>query len=138
MTVKVSFPAIADTQKVSKVVIVSDDKVLLLLRKINQPFSKQWDLPGGHLLEGETWVEGAVRETKEETNIDIRNLKLVLQEGREAYFVVRGLDFSGRMFDHHELPEHDAYTWLRRVEIDKLKNISEKYYKVIKKVLKYK
>jgi len=138
MTVKVSFPPPPDTEKVSKVVIIADDKVLLLLRKVNQPFSKQWDLPGGHLRVGETWIEGAVRETKEETNIDIRNLKLIEQKGRESYFLVQGLDFSGRIFDHHELPEHDAYTWLRRAEVDKLKNISEKYYKVIKKVLKTK
>jgi len=138
MTLKVSFSEDADTKKVAKVILISDDKVLLLLRRVNQPFAKQWDLPGGHLQQGESWVDGAVRETKEETNIDIKNPKLILQEGREAYFVVRALDFSGIMFNHHELPEHDAYTWLRLAEIDKLKNISEKYYKVIKLVLKRK
>ena len=137
MTLKISFND-DDTKRISKVVLISEDKVLLLKRRVNQPFAKQWDLPGGHLEQGESWVDGAVRETKEETNIDIKNLKLILQEGREAYFVVHALDFSGAMFNHHELPEHDAYTWLRRAEVDKLKNISEKYYKIIKLVLKRK
>jgi 8-oxo-dGTP diphosphatase len=138
MTLKVSFNDDDDTRRIAKVILISEDKVLLLMRKVNQRFAKQWDLPGGHLRKGESWIEGAVRETKEETNIDIRNPRLILQEGVEAYFVVDTLDFSGRMFNHHELPEHDAYTWLRRAEIDKLKNISEKYYKVIKLVLKRK
>ena len=34
-------------------------------------------LPGGHLDMGESWAECAAREVKEETNLDIEDLKLV-------------------------------------------------------------
>lgn len=136
MTLKVSFNVNDDTDRIAKVVLISEDKVLLLMRRDNQRFPKQWDLPGGHLRQGESWIDGLVRETKEETNIDIKNPKLILRKGREIYFVVYTQDFSGTMFNHDELPEHDAYTWMHRTEIDKLKNISEKYRKIIKLVLR--
>ena len=112
MSLKISIGNPADTKQVSKVAIVSQGKLLLLLRKKDQPFSKHWDLPGGHLHVGETWEEGAARETKEETNLDVKNLVLVHQKGRETYFMTS--DWSGEIFDVDKLPEHDNWMWLHQ------------------------
>jgi NAD+ diphosphatase len=48
-----------------------DDGRVLLARRAHQPFRGLWDVVGGFLMEGEDAVEGARRETREETGVDI-------------------------------------------------------------------
>ena len=57
-------------------VIFHGETVILVKRK-NEPFKGQYALPGGFVEENETVEEACVRETKEETNLDIKNLKLM-------------------------------------------------------------
>ena len=64
-----------DTKASSKVVIIDDDKVLVLKRAKDSKFKpNHWDLPGGHLKKLETkrpdgQSEGTERETMEETGL---------------------------------------------------------------------
>lgn len=46
-----------------------DDKVLICHASYNAP--KKWTIPKGHMEEGETKEETAIRETYEETNINL-------------------------------------------------------------------
>lgn len=48
-------------------IVVEDGKVLLVKHNAGH-----WDFPKGHVEEGETDFETAIREVKEETNIDIK------------------------------------------------------------------
>lgn len=60
--------------------IVRDDKVLLIKHKpldADQPF---WLFPGGGIEEGETEFECVVREMREETNLEVEVLRLILDE----------------------------------------------------------
>ena len=50
-----------DSRKVSKVILFSGDKILLLT-SAHEPFVGNLDLPGGHLHYNEDPVEGLVRE----------------------------------------------------------------------------
>ena len=52
-------------------VIVERDRRLLLQQRAIDPRLGYWTFPGGFLEVGETTQEGAVRETKEETGIDV-------------------------------------------------------------------
>jgi ADP-ribose pyrophosphatase YjhB (NUDIX family) len=58
------------------VVIWRDDKVLLVKRG-NAPRQGEWGLPGGMQQLGETIIEGAVREAREETGLDITPLAII-------------------------------------------------------------
>ena len=47
-------------------IVINDNKVLVIQQK--QGF---WGFPKGHMEQGENEIETAVRETKEETNLDV-------------------------------------------------------------------
>lgn len=53
--------------------IVEKDKGIVLINRKNPPFG--WALPGGFVNYGESLEEAARRETKEETNLDIKELR---------------------------------------------------------------
>ena len=56
------------------IIIEKDDQVLLLKRK-HVHGAGSWSTPGGHLDYGETPEECALREAKEETNLEIQNIR---------------------------------------------------------------
>jgi 8-oxo-dGTP diphosphatase len=57
------------------VLVLKDKKILMGLRKSKHGLGT-WCPPGGHLEGGESWEECAIRETKEETGIEIQNIRL--------------------------------------------------------------
>ena len=122
-----------DTKKISKVVVLNDKgEVLLLQRKEDQLFPRKWDLPGGHLVEGESYEDGAKRETKEETNLDLRSVEMILDKGKNKYF--KSTDWDGEVFNEEDLPEHDDYIWANPNSLDNL-DITYTYLKVIESAL---
>jgi 8-oxo-dGTP diphosphatase len=58
------------------VCIFNDGKVLLGCRKGSHG-ENTWSFPGGHLEFNETWEQCAIRETQEETDIEIDDIKLM-------------------------------------------------------------
>lgn len=57
--------------------IIHKDGKLILLKRLNVHGAGTWSTPGGHLDFGESPVECAIRETKEETGIDITNVRFL-------------------------------------------------------------
>jgi 8-oxo-dGTP diphosphatase len=66
----------ASTARPRKIVVAAlirdaQDRVLLSLRKSDQPMGGLWELPGGKLEDGESPMEALVREIREEIGCDI-------------------------------------------------------------------
>ena len=64
-----------DIDQVSKVVIYNKNGKILILKRADG--ENDWDLPGGHLKKNEDAKDGAIRETFEETSLNISNPKHV-------------------------------------------------------------
>lgn len=57
-------------------IILAKNKILLEKRG-NEPAKGKWTVPGGVVKVGETLEEAVVRETKEETGLDVRSPQLI-------------------------------------------------------------
>ena len=70
------------TAGVGLFVFNDQDKVLMQLRTDYN----QWGFPGGSMELGESFEETAMRELKEETNLDIKEMKLIkVLSGKDTY-----------------------------------------------------
>ncbi len=57
--------------------IFDDDFNFILIKRKNDPYKDYWALPGGFVEYGESVETSAIREAKEETNIDVELKDLV-------------------------------------------------------------
>lgn len=104
--------------------LIIKDKKLLLGKRKNHAVEGTWGLPGGHLEYGESLIEAAKRELREELGIEVDSLKLIsITEGDKIsnhYIQVNFLleNFTGQYqlmepefcetwqyFDFDDLPE---------------------------------
>jgi 8-oxo-dGTP diphosphatase len=104
-----------------KCLIKKDNKILLLQRGETAPTNPLlWDLPGGLVDYGEMPDDAIIREIVEETNLKIRNLKLVSSTvflRKEIPTLV--LFYIGDYLDGNVQisSEHQSFEW---VELDQL------------------
>ncbi len=107
------------------VVILTTDRELLLCHVTGQ---NHWDLPKGGIDFGETPIDAALRETREETGLELRP-EALLELGRLPYTSKKNLHLfatvmprvelnalrcESRYLDRHsgrDLPEMDGFGW---------------------------
>jgi len=108
----------------SCIIVDNKDRGLVLLRGSTDPWKPGWwDLPGGHLDGEELPIEGAIRETKEEAGLTVRNLQKVDMKpmGRivKYFFVTRDYDGTVSLEPNPQtgIIEHDEYRWVSIEEL---------------------
>lgn len=112
-----------------KVIIVDDNKILCLKNERNE-----WDLPGGKLNFKENIEECLKREVKEETNLSIKNLKILkpfnLKFNDVPVFI---LVYSAEIFCDSSIQvsyEHSEYNFFSKTEIMNL-NMPESFKRLV-------
>jgi len=108
---------IGKKMKGSAVAILDDDSnMLLLLRSAKSRWMpKKWGLPGGKVESGEETVEAAIRETKEETSLNIQNLTRLKDFSNKVVDLFYTADYDG---DVQIDFEHDDYEWVSRADVE--------------------
>ena len=103
--------------KGSAVVILDDNSSMLLLMRSGKSrwMPKKWGLPGGKIETGETAEEAVIRETKEETSLDIQNLTYLKDLSNKAVDLFYASSYDGNVQIDFE---HDDYEWVSRADVE--------------------
>jgi 8-oxo-dGTP pyrophosphatase MutT (NUDIX family) len=117
-----------DSRQVAKVVIIDDHNRVLMLKRSNymDKYAGEWDLPGGHIRVGEDFLVGMKREVKEETNLDVENLKFIEK--------IDNLDFYYCKYNNRPIKmshEHVGFRFFDKKKLDS----SKKFEKIAIKAL---
>ena len=92
-----------DSKIVSFIVYTDGDKILWMKRTKDDT----WGFPGGHVEEGESAIEGAIRESREETmHVPETGLNLIYSEGKVRLFGCNDGEFKPELND-----EHSEFVW---------------------------
>lgn len=92
-----------DTDTVAFITYTDGDRILWMRRTKDGT----WGFPGGHLEEGESPIEGAIRESREEAeHVPQTGIHLIHQEGHCLLFACNDGEFEPKLND-----EHDAFVW---------------------------
>jgi mutator protein MutT len=105
-------------KKEGAIVVLLNEKneTLILLRPAAAKWSPNtWGYPGGRIEPGETPQEAAVRETREETQLDARGLKEVNLKLDTPVYAYYTRDYTGTVTLDYE---HDDWAWVSRAEIE--------------------
>ena len=122
-----------DRKEVSKVMIIDDDKVLVLKRSPESRWKPlYWDFPGGHLIDDETFEEGAKRETKEETDLDIGGLEELSVENKEDRIkFFKTTEFTGKIT--LDKVENTEFMWLKLANISNYVKLTPRVKELVKR-----
>lgn len=111
------------TAIVGQKIIIQNEKgeILLLKRSKKSTRAGGWDFAGGGLGKGENPLEGAKREVKEETGLDIETIKpidITSFINDENDFVIIIAYLASTQLNEVVLSwEHDDYKWERKEKI---------------------
>ncbi|MBL8097733.1 MAG: NUDIX hydrolase [Anaerolineales bacterium] len=110
--------------KVAAAVLIEKENLVLLVRRVNEPFRGLWTLPAGFVNAGEDPAQAAARECLEETGLIVKIKKVLdVSAGREHE---RGADFiivySAEVMSGEMVPadDADAVEWFERNHLPQL------------------
>jgi 8-oxo-dGTP diphosphatase len=104
---------------ISAAIIVDGDHVLMVRRRVKEG-ELMWQFPAGGIEDGETPEQAAVRETLEETGLEVKAVRLLgdrvhPKTGRRMFYTAcEVLDGEARVADADEL---DAVAWAAHGEL---------------------
>ena len=120
-----------DSNKIAKAVIYDGNKVLILKRSGNlEKHPNEWDLPGGHIIEGEDMQDGLQREVWEETGLVVVVPEKLYSQGRNTYYKVqlpqKKIHLSDEHTEHKMVDDRDLESY----------DLPQKYIDAIKRAFK--
>lgn len=119
---------------------ISNERLkVLLIQRENEPFKEAWALPGGFLDVEETLEEGAKRELKEETGLQIsrvQQLKAFGEPGRDPRGRTISIVFWGEVFSEEVVEGSDDAKDAKWFDLDQLPELAFDHKEIIDHALK--
>lgn len=109
-------------KNVSTMIVVDQDKILIQQRSKTSPGSGLWNFPGGSVEENESIEIAAIRELKEESNLDVEESDLTYLGNYVGkyliihFFITR--EYTGEVKINQE---SDDYKWISLKDIPNYK-----------------
>jgi 8-oxo-dGTP pyrophosphatase MutT (NUDIX family) len=110
-------PTVSTLERLSCGIVILNERAELLLCHVTQ--QAHWDLPKGGAHAGESPSQAALRETREETGLQLSAATL-LDLGRLAYRPKKDLHLFAQHASGKRLPEMDGYGWFAFARIGTL------------------
>ena len=107
-------------------VLIENGNQILLEKRVKKDW-RGYALPGGHVEAGESFVEAAIREAKEETGLGIKNPRLVgvkqfpIPNGRYVVFLFKATEFAGEL----RSSEEGAVKWVEYERLSGLQTVDD-------------
>jgi len=101
--------------KAAMAVVINESEEVLLLKRFGDSnwMPYKWGIPGGHIEKGETPKEAAIRETREETSLQLGDVS-VLKEKNDV-MIYYSNSFTGEVkLDR----EHTDWAWVSYDKLD--------------------
>lgn len=131
----------SEFSEAATVVVIESDKVLVLKRsKSAKSFKGYWNFPGGSVEDGESYPQAAVRELKEEANLDMLEPDLqylgYLTRHKLRVHIFASDKYQGQVSINHE---SDEFVWAPIDDLDKFLFVGggKVEPEIIRKVKKY-
>ncbi len=120
-----------DTKTVAKVVFINEEDQVLMLKRSDyvDKFAGEWDLPGGHLKQDESLLDGLRREVEEETGLIVESPKMIEKQANLHFFYAK---YPSRPIKLSH--EHTGFKFFHKKDLNK----EEKFQKVALKALEMK
>lgn len=104
--------------------VMNDEEKILLVKN----YYRGWEFPGGYVNLGESIIEAAVREVKEESGVNINIIKLLgIEQDYEkstCVVVLKGRAVSGKLVHSDESEGVEYFTFdeaLKRIKLERFK-----------------
>ena len=109
-------------------IILDDKQNIVLIKRKYPPFRDFYALPGGLVTKGEKTTQALLRETKEETNLDVQIIKKIGyydEKGRDPRGEIHSTAFKCKVIsDISKMKSGDDSRDVELVPIEKLKKIT--------------
>ena len=116
---------------VGAIITNKNAEILLIKRKADDFLGGIFEIPGGKVENKESILNALIREEKEETNLDVKNINSYI----DKFEYLSGSGKKCRQFNFYvetnadekkiKLTEHDTYKWINLDEIEAQNNISK-------------
>jgi 8-oxo-dGTP diphosphatase len=102
-------------------IIVEKNNEILLLRRSNTGYADgMYTLPAGHVEAGESIIQSAVRELKEETGLHVDEANMSIDhimyrntDRSSIYFFLKATKYTGDV-ENRESEKHDELLWVKK------------------------